>query len=116
MKVQIPLIMGGTFSTMYTVDFLHPDGVACYLCLNEETGSDVDLVEKIKPDHISELSDISFLPKNDNPISRSSPVVCTLCGELMMSHFLNFLFLSESSPYKTARLIGYHNTFEIINF
>jgi hypothetical protein len=34
----------------------------------------------------------------------------------MVSHYVNYLFLSEDRPYKTTRLIGYHNTFEIIKF
>lgn len=43
-------------------------------------------------------------------------MVCLMCGELMVSHYVNYLFLSEDRPYKTTRLIGYHNTFEIIKF
>ena len=34
----------------------------------------------------------------------------------MVSHYLNYLFLHEGECYKTSRLVGYHNTFEIINF
>lgn len=73
-------------------------------------------MEKIKPELILDLADISFLPKNNNPIGRSSVLVCTICGEFMVSHFTNYLFLSEERNYKTQRMIGYHNTFEIINF
>lgn len=58
-----------------------------------------------------EISDLSFLPKNNNPIGRSSIPVCAMCAEVMISHLLNYLFLSEEKPYKTTRLIGYHNTF-----
>ena len=68
------------------------------------------------PGIITELTDISFLPKNNNPIGRSSTVVCTMCGEMMVAHLLNLLFLSEEKPYKASRTIFYHNTFEIVKF
>ena len=65
---------------MFTIDYLNPSGKACFLCLNEETGQDTELVAKLHPDNILEINDLSFLPKNDNPISRSSVIVCTICG------------------------------------
>lgn len=43
-------------------------------------------------------------------------VVCTICGEMMVGHLLNWLFLSEEKPYKASRVIFYHNTFEIVKF
>ncbi len=43
-------------------------------------------------------------------------MVCLMCAELMVSHYVNYLFLSEDRPYKTSRLIAYHNTFEILKF
>ena len=72
--------------------------------------------EKVRPEVIVDLEDISFLPKNNNPIGRSSMVVCTICGEMMVGHLLNWLFLSEEKPYKASRVIFYHNTFEIVKF
>ena len=68
------------------------------------------------PEEITTLKDISFLPKNNNPVARASTVVCTMCGEMMISHFLNILFLSEEKPYKACRFMFYHNTFEIFKF
>lgn len=32
MKLNIPLVMGGTFSTSLTIDYFPPDGRPCYLC------------------------------------------------------------------------------------
>ena len=49
MKLSLPLIMGGSFATMFTVDYVNPMGVPCYLCLNEETGKETDIIEKIQP-------------------------------------------------------------------
>jgi predicted molibdopterin-dependent oxidoreductase YjgC len=107
--------MGGTFSTSMTIDYFPAEGRPCYLC-SECITSAPEVWEQVKPDIITELKDISFLPKNNNPIGRSSVVVCTTCGELMTSHFLNWLFLAEEKPYKASRLIFYHNTFEIVKF
>ena len=74
------------------------------------------MIAKVSPDRIMSEKDISFLPKNENPISRSSVVVCTICGELMVSHYLNYLCLGEVKPYPSSRTICYHNTFELFKF
>lgn len=34
--LKLPLVMGGTFATMFTVDFINPDGQPCFICLNDE--------------------------------------------------------------------------------
>jgi len=34
----------------------------------------------------------------------------------MVSHLVNYLSLSEDPVSKSSRLIGYHNTFEIVKF
>jgi hypothetical protein len=57
---------------------------------------------------------LKFLPKNNNPIGRSSVCICTICGEFMISHFLNYLFFSKD--YKTQRTIFYPISFETANF
>ena len=101
---------------MLTIDYFNPVSPPCFLCSNDEVAIDSEVIEKITPDKIIELTDISFLPKNENPIGRSSIVVCCMCAEAMVSHFLNYLFLSEEKLYQTNRLIGYHNTFEMIKF
>ena len=112
---KLPLVMGGTFSTSMTVDFFPDCGRPCYLC-SECFKTAPEIAVKIGPGVISELKDISFLQKNNNPVSRSSAIVSTLCGELMVSHLLNLLFLAEEKPYKASRLIFYHNTFEVVKF
>jgi hypothetical protein len=115
LKLSIPLVMGGTFSTSMTIDFFPSKGRPCYLC-TETINEPPEMWNAINPDIIVDLKDISFLPKNNNPIGRSSMVVCTICGEIMVAHFLNWLFLSEEKPYKASRIIFYHNTFEIVKF
>lgn len=108
-------MMGGTFSTSMTVDFFPHNGQPCYLC-SETITDPPELWEKVRPEVITELKDLSFLPRNNNPIGRSSMAVCTICGEMMVAHLLNWLFLSEEKPYKASRIIFYHNTFEIVKF
>lgn len=36
LALKLPLIMGGTFATMFTIDYVNPDGKACFLCLGDE--------------------------------------------------------------------------------
>jgi len=85
--------MGGTFATSLTVDYIPPTGSPCFLCTDDFATKD-KFIERITPELILALEDISFLPKNNNPIGRSSVLVCTICGELMVSHQINWLFLS----------------------
>lgn len=115
LALNIPLVMGGTFATSLTVDYFPPQGSPCYLCTDDYAKKD-EYIQAILPSKILDLEDISFLPKNNNPIGRSSVLVCTICGEFMVSHQINWLFLSEENPYKASRLIFYHNTFEIVKF
>jgi molybdopterin/thiamine biosynthesis adenylyltransferase len=35
MALNLPLIQGGTFSTMFTIDFVNPKGRPCFLCLGD---------------------------------------------------------------------------------
>ena len=63
-----------------------------------------------------DYKDLSFLPKNNNPVGRSSVVVCTICGELMVSQFLNWLFLMPKETLKTSRIMFYHNNIELMKF
>lgn len=35
MALKLPLIMGGTFATMFTIDYIHYEGRACFLCMGD---------------------------------------------------------------------------------
>jgi hypothetical protein len=41
------------------------------------------------------LKDISFLPKNDNPKSKSYSILCTLCGVFLANFYKNHLLYGE---------------------
>lgn len=44
--------MGGTFATMFTIDYVNPDGKACFLCLGDEAKINPELIQKISPEKI----------------------------------------------------------------
>lgn len=53
--------MGGTFSTMFTVDFLSAKGSPCFLCLNDEYRFDSkieEIVKSVAPDKILDLESL----------------------------------------------------------
>lgn len=115
LQLKVPLVMGGTFSVSLTVDFYPETGSPCFLCLDDTTRSYERILDLV-PQRIMDYKDISFLPRNNNPIGRSSVVVCTICGELMVSHFLNWLFLMQKDTLKTSRVMFYHNNIELMKF
>lgn len=49
MKLKLPLVMGGTFATFFTVDYISSEGKPCFLCINDEAKLATDIMEKIKP-------------------------------------------------------------------
>ena len=62
---QIPLIQGGTFSQQMTVDVFLP-GQSCLACASDTY--DPQVLEQILPTKIEGLSDLEFIPRNNNPI------------------------------------------------
>jgi molybdopterin/thiamine biosynthesis adenylyltransferase len=113
-KLGKPFVMGGTFALSMIVDYLAPKGKPCYWCLTDDVADSKELSAKIHPDLILTYSDLKFLPKNNNPIGRSSVCICTACGEFMIAHYLNYLFFDKD--YKTQRCIFYPTSFETMNF
>lgn len=113
-KLGKPFVMGGTFALSMIVDYLAPKGKPCYWCLTDDVADNKELSAKIHPDLILTYSDLKFLPKNNNPIGRSSVCICTACGEFMIAHYLNYLFFDKD--YKTQRCIFYPTSFETMNF
>lgn len=112
---KLPLVMGGTFAVSLNVDYYPAAGSPCFICLDDTTRT-YERILDIVPAKICEYKDISFLPRNNNPIGRSSVVVCTICAELMVSHLLNWLFLLPEATVKTSRIMFYHNNIELMKF
>lgn len=91
MKLNIPMIQGGTYGVTMTVDYYSPSAKPCALCLNPMQNN--EFIQKILPSNILELDNLKFLPKNNNPVGRSFIGVCTICAEYMVSMYINsFLF------------------------
>jgi len=70
-----------------------PEGQPCYLCTVDNVKADI--AEKLTPDKITEYSDISFIPRNDNPIGQSNVFLCSTCSNFMISLYINKLFKEE---------------------
>lgn len=83
LKLQKTLIQAGTFSGSLSLDIFRKKGNPCYLCLTD--GLDKDIVERLSPEKITELKDISFVPRNKNPIGQSNVFLCSTCSNMMVA-------------------------------
>jgi molybdopterin/thiamine biosynthesis adenylyltransferase len=63
--LRLPLIMGGTFAQSFTVDTFLP-GNACFSCSDDML--DKEVLSQIVPSKIQTLQNLSFIPRNKNPI------------------------------------------------
>ena len=88
-NLGIPLIMGGTFCQVMTVDFFYPQWFGgCYICSSDLKKEKLD---HLSPSKISDYQDLSFLPKNNNPIGQSNYYLASLCANAMISRFSSYL-------------------------
>lgn len=76
----------------------------CFKCLYD--GGDKEIISRITPYDICNLTDLSFLPKNDNPTSVSSPNLCTMTG-VILSNFYKMQLFNKVFRSKTKRVIFY---------
>ena len=58
--------MGGTFSGSFTIDYIPPKGRACYLCMTDTCKK--EHIERLHPGNILNIKDLSWIPRNDNPV------------------------------------------------
>lgn len=84
------MILGGTFSGSLSIDKYKAIGKPCYLCLTD--GLKEDVVKALNPQEILNLNDISFIPRNDNPVGQSNVYLASICSNFMVSLFVNNLF------------------------
>ena len=82
--------MGGTFAASLSVDAFGPHAKPCFLCLTD--GIKKDVLEKIMPDKIADIEDLTFLPKDNNPVGQSNIFLCNTCANFMTSMFINYTF------------------------
>lgn len=93
LKLQKTMILGGTFSGSLSIDMYLGEGKPCFLCLTD--GLKEDLVMQLHPNKICELKDISFIPKNSNPVGQSNVYLASICSNFMVSLFVNNIFGEE---------------------
>lgn len=90
LKLRKPMILGGTFSGSLSIDMYKASGSPCYLCLTD--GLKEDVVNALHPQKIIEIDDISFIPRNDNPVGQSNVYLASICSNFMVSLFVNHVF------------------------
>ena len=113
LKLQIPLVQGGTFSQCVSIDFFPLIGKPCLSCASDYN---LSILEQIHPDKILALDNLAFLPKNNNPVGLSNCYLCGTCGMLMVAKYLEWLNQQNSDVVITNRTIFYVNTMESVNF
>ena len=93
LKLQKTMILGGTFSGSLSIDIYKGEGKPCFLCLTD--GLKEDLIEQLHPEKILSLKDISFIPRNSNPVGQSNVYLASICSNFMVSLFVNNVFEEE---------------------
>lgn len=112
MKLQIPMIQGGTFCQQLTVDIFRP-GEACICCATD--GYQPGELEKILPSKICQISDLSFIPRNENPVGQSTSYLCCMCANMMVARF-GTLLLDDPEVKIDTRFIMTVNSGEAFGF
>ena len=114
LNLKIPMIQGGTFSQCVNVEFFQSLGKPCFACTGD---FDSKILEKITPERIIQFSELSFLPKNQNPVGLSNVYLCGTCGMMMVSKFGEYLINKLSQEVIISnRTIFYVNSMESVNF
>ena len=93
LKLKKTMILGGTFSGSLSIDMYLAGGQPCYLCLTD--GLKEEVIQQLHPDKILELKDISFIPRNSNPVGQSNVYLASICSNFMVSLFVNHVFAEE---------------------
>ena len=111
---HIPYVLGGTFCHQYSVDFIKPDpktGCACCAFGNMNP----EVVKLLVPSKIAQITDLSFIPRNSNPIGQSNVYLAAMCAQLMVARFCTYLLHDpEIEALSFERLLCYVNTGESI--
>ncbi len=80
-------------------------------------GLSKDLIEKLSPANIEDLKDLSYLPRQENPIGESNNHLCSTCANFMTTIWVNHMFTKIPSTLRDkTRIIFYINNFETVLF
>lgn len=113
---KIPYVLGGTFSQQFSVDFIKPEpNAACISCMFDNLKQEI--VKELTPDKIVKLDDLSFIPKNDNPIGQSTVYLASMCAQMMVARYSTYLLKDEELEKESfQRLIFFVSTGESVKF
>merc|ERR1712137_994292 len=112
LSLNVPLSLGGTFQSTATMDFFKGNGSPCSACVND-SNLDKELLDKLTTDKIQSIEDISFLPKDKNPVGQSTFLVANQCSNLMAACFLNHALKLSDPP---TRTIFYLSDFQSVTW
>ena len=113
---HVPYIVGGTFAHQMSVDFLKPEPTAaCACCLFGQMNPEI--VKQLVPAKIAQIQDLSFIPRNDNPIGQSNVYLASICSEVMVARLCTYLLGNpELDKLSFQRLIFFVSTGESVRF
>lgn len=81
--------------------------------MNCTYSKDKPVIEKITPDKILNLKNISFLEKEQHPVSQSYSVLCTMTAVALVNQFTNYIL---DRNHKSVRNIFYLNDLQSVVF
>ena len=113
---KTPYILGGTFLQQMSVDFVKPEpSAACVKCMFDNL--DLEIVKKLVPDKIRDIQDLSFIPRNNNPIGQSNVYLASICAEMMVARLCTYLMHDpEMEKLSFQRLLFFVSTGESVKF
>lgn len=113
---KLPYVLGGTFCHQFSVDFVKPDTtLGCVKCMFDNL--DKEIVKQIAPSKIAEIKDLSFIPRNNNPIGQSNVYLASMCAEMMVARFCTYLLRDpEMEKLSFQRLLFFVSTGESVKF
>jgi molybdopterin/thiamine biosynthesis adenylyltransferase len=109
LKMNVPMIIGGTFQTTLTIDYCAGGDEPCWACMSAVKDEHCIISDKLCVDKIDTYQSISFIPKDEHPIGASTVFVAGTCGYLMVSTWTQSLFNGKPP----SRTIFYMSTMEI---
>jgi len=113
MKNKTLLIQGGTFCQTFSVDIYKP-GQPCVACQSLYQW-DMEVIDKLLPSKIEAITDLSFIPRDRNPIQQSNSYVCTMCANMIVARF-STLVIDDPEVEVHQRFIMTVNSGEVVQF
>ena len=88
-------------------------GDPCIVCAGAPQKEET--ISKLIPSKIESIEDLSFIPKDRNPISQTNVWLCTLCSQMLVCRY-STLVLNDPDVEIPRRYINTPNCGEVIKF